>query len=312
VASPALYVVMYHYVRDLPHTPFPRLKGMLTSAFRQQLAALRSRYEMATLESALDFLRGEYTPSRPLCLLTFDDGLKEHYTDVTPILVDCRVQGLFFVITSCLQAYRVAPVHMNHFLMAALDFACYQRAFVQRLSEIAPHLHSSTEVDLTAAQHTYRWDTPEVASFKYLFNFVLERNIRDQVVKTLFAEYIADEQSFASTLYLNWDEGKHMQAAGMLIGGHSHQHKPLATLSDEELHWDLSTCQRLLTEHLQPQTYWPFCYPYGQKDSFNALTVTQLKQLGFTCAFSTEVDRNIPGTQVFAIRRFDCNDIPQA
>ena len=83
-----------------------------------------------------------------------------------------------------------------------------------------------------------------------------------------------------------------MQTVGMLIGGHSHQHKPLATLSDEELHWDLSTCQRLLTEHLQPQTYWPFCYPYGQKDSFSDLTVTQLKQLGFTCAFSTEVGGN--------------------
>lgn len=312
MALPALYVVMYHYVRDLPHTPFPRLKGMLTSAFRQQLAALRSLYEMATLESALDFLRGGYTPSRPLCLLTFDDGLKEHYTDVTPILVDCGVQGLFFVITSCLQAHCVAPVHMNHFLMAALDFACYQRAFHQRLGEIAPHLRSSTAVDRTAAQHAYRWDTPEVASFKYLFNFVLERPIRDQVVQTLFEEYIADEQAFASTLYLNWEEGRRMQAAGMLIGGHSHQHKPLATLSDEELHWDLSTCQRLLTEHLQPQTYWPFCYPYGQRDSFNTRTVRQLKQLGFTCAFSTEVDRNIPGTNVFAIRRFDCNDIPQA
>ena len=176
--------------------------------------------------------------------------MKEHYTDVTPILVDCGVQGLFFVITSCLQAYRVEPVHMNHFLMAALDFACYQRAFLKRLFEVAPHLRRSTEVDPTAARHTYRWDTPEVASFKYLFNFVLERNIRDQVVKTLFEEHIADEQSFAPTLYLNWDEGRSMQAAGMLIGGHSHQHKPLATLSDEELHWDLSTCQRLLTEHL--------------------------------------------------------------
>ncbi len=312
MASPALYVVMYHYVRDLPHTPFPRIKGMLTSAFWQQLASLRSLYEMATLESALEFLRGVYTPSRHLCLLTFDDGLKEHYTDVTPILVDSGVQGLFFVITSCLQAHRVAPVHMNHFLMAALDFACYQRAFLQRLSEIAPHLPRPTEVDLTAAQHTYRWDTPEVASFKYLFNFVLERNIRDQVVKTLFEEHIADEQSFASTLYLNWDEGRRMQAAGMLIGGHSHQHKPLATLSDEELHWDLSTCQRLLTKHLQPQTYWPFCYPYGQKDSFSDLTVKQIKQLGFTCAFSTEVGGNTPGTPLFTIRRFDCNDVPQA
>ena len=86
----------------------------------------------------------------------------------------------------------------------------------------------------------------------------------------------------------------------------------VAALSDEELHRDLSTCQRLLTEHLQPQTYWPFCYPYGQKDSFSDLTVKQLKQPGFTCAFSTEVGGNTPGTPIFTIRRFDCNDVPQA
>ena len=96
----------------------------------------------------------------------------------------------------------------------------------------------------------------------------------------------------------------------MLIGGHSHQHKPLATLSDEELHWDLSTCQRLLTEHW-PQTYWPFCYPYGQKDSFSDLTVTQLKQLGFV-RFQYRGGRKYPGTPIFTIRRFDCNDVPQA
>ena len=67
---------MYHYVRDLPKTSFPRIKGMLTSDFQRQLQALQSRYEMATLEIALDFLKGAYSPTRDLCLLTFDDGLK--------------------------------------------------------------------------------------------------------------------------------------------------------------------------------------------------------------------------------------------
>src|SRR6267142_7020306 len=104
----SLRVVMYHYVRDLPNTSFPRIKGMLISDFRQQLVALQNQYEMATLESALDFLQGVYSPSRDLCLLTFDDGLKDHYSEVTPILVDFGVQGIFFVITSCLQERCIA------------------------------------------------------------------------------------------------------------------------------------------------------------------------------------------------------------
>jgi peptidoglycan/xylan/chitin deacetylase (PgdA/CDA1 family) len=94
---------MYHYVRDLPNTSFPKIKGMLTSEFRQQLAALQNHYEIATLESGLDFLRGAYKPARDLTLLTFDDGFKEHSAEVTSMLVDQRTQGLFFIITSCLQ-----------------------------------------------------------------------------------------------------------------------------------------------------------------------------------------------------------------
>jgi len=55
--SRSLHVVMYHYVRDLPNTSFPRIKGMLISDFHQQLSALQNQYEMATLESALDFCK---------------------------------------------------------------------------------------------------------------------------------------------------------------------------------------------------------------------------------------------------------------
>jgi peptidoglycan/xylan/chitin deacetylase (PgdA/CDA1 family) len=302
---------MYHYVRDLPNTPFPRIKGMLTSDFRRQLTTLRDRYEMATLESALDFVRGVYTPSRDLCLLTFDDGLKEHYTEVTPLLADYGIQGIFFPITSCLQEHRIASVHMNHFLMAALDFKFYQRIFLQRLNDLAPHVQASVEVNPTVAQRTYRWDTPEVASFKYLFNFILDGDLRDRIAKILFEEHLADEKTFSLTLYLNWKEARQMQAAGMLIGGHSHQHKPLAALCDEELCWDLGTCQRLLVEHLQPQSLWPFSYPYGKKDSFSDITIRQLRQLGFTCSFSTDVGTNLPGMDVFALRRIDCKDAPQ-
>jgi peptidoglycan/xylan/chitin deacetylase (PgdA/CDA1 family) len=300
---------MYHYVRDLPNTRFPKIKGMLTRDFREQLALLQDRYEMATLESALEFIQGEYTPVRDLCLLTFDDGLKEHYSEITPLLMDRGIQGLFFVITSCLEGSHVVPVHMNHFLMAALDFKEYRHAFLSRLPGMHQDWKNSTDIDSSLAQWVYRWDSPEVASFKYLFNFVLDFSVRDRILKDLFEEKIGDVQSFAQYLYVNAKEAREMQVGGMLIGGHSHQHQPLAVLSDEELYSDLSTCRRLLTADLQPQSFWPFCYPYGQKDSFNDTTIGTLKQLGFACSFSTEIGSNTPGTDAFTIRRFDCKDI---
>jgi peptidoglycan/xylan/chitin deacetylase (PgdA/CDA1 family) len=308
--EPVLHIVMYHYVRDLPNTPFPRIKGLLTTDFQRQLTALKSRYEMATLESALAFVHGQYLPHRDLCLLTFDDGLKEHYAEVMPLLVEAGVQGLFFVITGCVQDRRVAPVHMNHFLMATLDFDVYRSAFLRRLQELTPHASAAAAVDPAVAQRSYRWDSPEIASFKYFFNFVVDAQARDLALHSLFEEEIGAEASFSQTLYFNWEEAKQMQAAGMLIGGHSHQHRPLATLSAEELHWDLHTCQRLLGDHVRPQALWPFCYPYGKTDSFNAAAMSQLEQLQFTCAFSSDVGTNRPGINIFALHRLDCKDAP--
>jgi peptidoglycan/xylan/chitin deacetylase (PgdA/CDA1 family) len=303
-----LRVVMYHYVRDLPRTPFAKIKGMLTSDFAAQVSALAERHEMATLESALAFLDGKYTAQRDLCLLTFDDGLREHYAEVTPILAERRISGIFGVITECVEHDRVALVHKNHFLMAALDFADYERGFRDELQRTAPEL--DVAVDPAVAARTYRWDTPEVAAFKYLLNFKLPESTKSRILDALFARHLGDEGEFARELYLSWDEARKMQSAGMLIGGHTHRHLALSSLSDKEQLDDLTTCTRLLKGRLRPQSLWPFTYPYGKRDSFNEQTVSTLRALGYCCAFATEVGDNEPGQSRFEIRRIDPKDVP--
>jgi peptidoglycan/xylan/chitin deacetylase (PgdA/CDA1 family) len=300
---------MYHYVRDLPRTRFPKIKGMLTDDFAVQVKQLRNDFEMATLESALEFMAGNYHPRRNLCLMTFDDGLKEHFKEVTPILSDSGIQGLFFVISGCVQDRTVAPVHMNHFLMAHLDFAKYQELFLSALRNDGFDNSIYKELDATIYQRTYPRDSSEVARFKYLFNFILDSGLRDRIVKELFESWVAPEREFSEELYLSWSEAREMQQAGMIIGGHSHTHRPLAKLTETELQSDLATCCDLMTANLLPQARWPFCYPYGKADSFNPQAVVTLERLGFCCSFATEVGTNQPGGNLYALRRFDCKDI---
>jgi peptidoglycan/xylan/chitin deacetylase (PgdA/CDA1 family) len=302
-----LRVVMYHYVRDLARSRFPKIKGMLTSDFAAQAATLAERHEMATLDTALAYLDGAYAPKRDLCLLTFDDGLREHYTDVTPILAQRRIQGIFGLISECVDEHRVALVHKNHFLMAALDFGTYERGFRDELGEIAPQL--DVTVDPEVAARTYRWDTPEVAAFKYLLNFKLPEATKSQILDALFTRHLGDEAEFARELYVSWDDARQMQSAGMLVGGHTHRHLALSSLADDEQTDDLSTCTRLLKERLRPQALWPFTYPYGKRTSFNDHTVASLKALDYCCAFATEVGDNEPGQSRYEIRRIDPKDV---
>jgi peptidoglycan/xylan/chitin deacetylase (PgdA/CDA1 family) len=302
---------MYHYVRDLPRTAYPRIKGMLLDDFRLQVKAFAGSFEMVSLEAALAYLRGEYQPKRDLCLLTFDDGLKEHYSEATPILHELGIQGIFHMITGCLEDRAVAPVHMNHFLMAALDFAEYCDAFLAKLSEVDPAaVQGMAEVAEAQAKKTYPWDVAEVASFKYFFNFLLDAQKRDAVVKILFERYIGPEKEFAGHLYASWDEARQMQSAGMLIGGHTHSHQPLSALSKEEMRRDLQTSTGLLRKRLGAQALWPFCYPYGKSDSFTTETVETLKSLAFDCAFTTEKGPSNPGVDMFRIGRVDCKAAP--
>ncbi len=299
-----LHTVMYHYVRDLPRTPYPKLKAMLEDDFRAQVADLRRHFEMATLETALAYLGGSYAPSRELCLLTFDDGVAEHYRTVTPILAEAGVEGQFFLISSCVEEHKVAPVHMNHFLMAGLDFGEYRREMLERLG------CSDDGVDEAMARHTYKWDTIEVARFKYLFNFVVPAAVRDSAVAGLFEARIGKEADFARELYVSWEQARAMQSAGMRMGGHTHWHRPLSTLEDGELRFDLGSCRRLLDANLGPQSLWPFSYPYGKRSSYSDAAVEMLSELGFACSFTTENGPSGPGTGRFHIRRVDCKAVP--
>lgn len=195
-----LDILMYHYIRDFPRTRFPQIKGMLIDNFIRQLDILCERYEVATLESALAFIAGEYQALRDLCILTFDDGFKEHYTDVLPALAERRIQGLFFPITSCIEDNWVAPVHKNHFLMACLDFPEYREAFIKCLAELSPE--TETELDTSQARKIYRWDNDEIAAFKYLLNFSLPDGLRDQILGELFCKFLGNEERSFQAIYI--------------------------------------------------------------------------------------------------------------
>jgi peptidoglycan/xylan/chitin deacetylase (PgdA/CDA1 family) len=293
---------MYHYVRDCGRTAFPRIKACHIDTFRRHVVELKSRFTMASMDEALAYLSGEDRSGRKLCLLTFDDGLKDHYADVMPILDEHRVPAVFFVSTGCLEG-RVASVHKNHFLMAGLDFASYRQAVFSRLRDLSPG--ATTDVSVDVARRTYRWDTPEVAQVKYLVNFHLRPELRDQVFASLFAEHFGDEQAFARDLYMSWDETRAIQRAGHTIGGHSHDHVALGTVTADRARTEITTCRQRLAERLDPQPSWPFAYPYG---SYDEASREETECAGFACAFTTRDGDDAAGVDLFTLRRTDAND----
>ena len=109
---------MYHYVRELPHTRYPKIKGLLTSLFKEQLAYLEKYYQFVTVEECINACYcGASLPSNAI-LLTFDDGYIDHYTNVFPLLEEKGIQGAFFPPAKAILENRVLDVNKIHFILA--------------------------------------------------------------------------------------------------------------------------------------------------------------------------------------------------
>ena len=298
---------MYHYIRDPTDTKDGGLKTLLVNEFHSQVRLLKTKYEMATLDAAIEFLEGKYKPSRDICLLTFDDGLVDHYLNVTPILLKENIQGLFFLITSCLEYNKVIDVHKNHFLMAHLTFKDYKQSFLSELSRYKDFVE--IPINSAMAKKTYRWDNRSVAEFKFLINYLIADDLRAKVLKKLFAKYIGDEEEFSKILYLSWSQAKTMQEHGMILGGHSHSHRPYSMLSPEEQKKDIIACIASIRKNLKEQTLLTFSYPYGKSHSFDNHTVNYLVGNGVCCAFTSEHGDSKRHGDLYSISRIDAKTI---
>ncbi len=53
-----LKIVMYHYVRDLLHSRYPKIKGLDVNLFRQQIQFLKSNFSIVTMEEVISACGG--------------------------------------------------------------------------------------------------------------------------------------------------------------------------------------------------------------------------------------------------------------
>ena len=79
-------IVMYHYVREIEKSKYPKIKGLEFSSFCKQLDYLNDNYKIIKVEEIINCLKtGSKLPPQS-CWLTFDDGYKDHFSFVLPEL----------------------------------------------------------------------------------------------------------------------------------------------------------------------------------------------------------------------------------
>ena len=302
-------VVMYHYVRDVTQTRFPTIKALSPIDFKRQLDWLSKTYRIISYSDLQDVINGSRSLATDEALLTFDDGLRDHFDIVFPILQKRGLPGLFFVGGATLEDEpKVLNVHKTHFLLATLGVDRFVTAL--NTNTKTKNLLVSKSEGLRWKRGVYRYDAINEQEVKHILNYEAPITDTDKLLKDLFSIYIGDEASFAKELYLNRDQIKQMSNTGMTFGFHTQRHRVLSRLSLDEQRAELSDGVKLI-QQLTNQQAVPFCFPYGHVHTYNNDTLEVLGEIGYAAAFNTIRRLAIPGKDtVFEIPRFDTRDLP--
>lgn len=302
---PRLTTVMYHYVRPLAESAFPRLKALELRDFLTQLDYLQKHYTILSVEEFSAVLTGCVSLPERACLLTFDDGYSDHYRHVFPHLVDRGLGGFFFAPKSSLIDRRMLEVNRIQFTLAS-------HPHPEALADDVDAMIAAKGLDPAPLRTQHfgpnRFDGPEVAYVKRLLQNALPARLRSEVTAALFAGHVtADETGFTEDLYLSAEQAREMRANGMEFGGHGDLHLWHGLSSPEELSREVSGAVQALQAIGAPVEGGFYCYPYG---SVTPSVREAVSAAGFRAGFTVEPALWTSGADPLGIPRLDTNDLP--
>ncbi|MEP7187610.1 MAG: polysaccharide deacetylase family protein [Roseiflexaceae bacterium] len=111
-------------------------------------------------------------------------------------------------------------------------------------------------------------------------------------------------QRVATPGYLDWDQLRSLAASPLItIGAHTRTHPMLTTLSAEQ-QWDELAGSKSDLEAALGVSVQHLAYPSG---NYNAVTLQQVEQIGFTTAVTTRVGQLHSASQVLLLKRVRVN-----
>jgi peptidoglycan/xylan/chitin deacetylase (PgdA/CDA1 family) len=138
-------ILMYHYVSDLPPDADRYRRDLTVSPanFRAQLQYLADAgYHPITLTDIYyHFTQGLPLPDKPI-VLTFDDGYRDAYDVVFPMLLDYGFPGTFFVLAT--------PAHYE-----SVDYLTWEQMKEMSDAGMAIEGHGRDHVDLRGRTYDY-------------------------------------------------------------------------------------------------------------------------------------------------------------
>src|SRR5688572_18669908 len=177
--------IMYHYVRDFD-SRYPYFKNLHIEDFKTQLDLFEAEMGFVSYDEFQESLVTGNTPGG--VILTFDDGLKDHFSYVLPVLQERGLWGIFYIPTFIYTRQQLLDVHRVHILLGKYAGKRVYKKLLQLIDEsMLTHGHISEFKELTySGQHNDDFTKLVKRTLNYYIGYAYRQPVMDALMQYFF------------------------------------------------------------------------------------------------------------------------------
>lgn len=261
--------------------------------FAAQMSALRRTFKVLSLNEFEQRLVGGAGFDAPSCLVTFDDGWRDTYTEAWPILKKYALPAVVFLPVRYIGSDDTFwQERLGHLVFEVLKQAQTDRALAEKAHAVLAEAQMADLLQLS----------PEQAGPAVIDRIrVAKTDARldpARLVRSL-TNLLGNSATSSVDRFMSWDEIREMAADGVSFGAHSETHRILTRLSDDEVAREAAVAKARIAEELHAEVG-AFSYPNGD---WNPRVASLVKDAEYRLAFSMDRGPVTAGDDRYAVRR---------
>ena len=305
-----LDIVMYHYVRPISESRYPKIKGLELKSFQNQLDFFLKEKNLVGTDDVINAVTRSIELPKDSVWLTFDDGYKDHLDYVVPILEQKGIDAAFFPVSDTYENGSILDVNTIHYILASVDNDESLLTHLVAEMEVEGLAKSDFDNLWNSTDKSSRYDSEVVIFFKRMLQRDLPLELRQKILARMFENLVGRSQKEVSEeLYMSKDDLISLSKKGFHIGSHTSSHMWLNSLTTVEQEKEIAKSLDALRSIRNEVSNWIMCYPYG---AYNDATLSILEKMGCALALTTIVGAaDLSCQNKFELKRWDANDFPK-
>lgn len=260
--------------------------------FERHMRLLRRHFKVLSVADVASRIRDKRPFETGSCLVTFDDGWSDVYTEAWPVLQRERIPAVVFLPVRLIGSSNVFwQERLSDLLHQTLRRSGDDREFEKQARTILSRFNLEGALALSPAEKRSLMDCVRLDKHGTAVH-------ADAVIQAL-EQLLASNTETNGHGFMTWNQVRAMSEGGVSFGGHSATHRILTTLSPADLEREIGETRRVLDKEL-PSASSTFSYPNGDWSEQVAETVAQHR---FELAFSMARGSVSSGDRPLTLRR---------